>query len=139
MRPVPAARRAQEPDCEGAARALCEGPLPCIPRDEPFLECLWALPALEALSERAGGAARDLAGARNPGVLHRFTIQLIQRPYLSRFQRPQDRALGRDILRLRLLQRLAARLEAAGPGAGPPLSADLRRLVAATQRFFEVC
>ena len=96
-----------EPDRRGAAEVL-DGPLPAMPYEEPFLECLWDLPTLELLSEKAEQASSRAPESPNAEALQAVVLGLIKRPMLAHFAPPEVRRLAIGELRHRLLLRLFA-------------------------------
>ena len=79
-----------------------------MPYEEPFLECLWDLPTLELLSEKAEQASSRAPESPNAEALQAVVLGLIKRPMLAHFAPPEVRRLAIGELRHRLLLRLFA-------------------------------
>ena len=109
----------RKPDREAAAEVL-DGPLPAMPYEEPFLECLWDLPTLELLSEKAEQARMRLPESPNAEALQAAVLGLIKRPMLAHFAPAEVRRQAIGVLQHRLLLRLFAwvSLPAGWPAVG---------------------
>ena len=97
----------RNPDRQAAAEVL-DGPLPAMPYEEPFLECLWDLPTLELLSEKAEQARMRLPESPNAEALQAAVLGLIKRPMLAHFAPAEVRRQAIGVLQHRLLLRLFA-------------------------------
>ena len=109
----------RNPDRQAAA-AVLDGPLPAMPYEEPFLECLWDLPTLELLSEKAEQARMRVPESPNAEALQAAVLGLIKRPMLAHFAPAEVRRQAIGVLQHRLLLRLFAwaSLPAGWPTAG---------------------
>jgi len=79
-----------------------------MPYEEPFLECLWDLPTLELLSEKAEQARMRLPESPNAEALQAAVLGLIKRPMLAHFAPAEVRRQAIGVLQHRLLLRLFA-------------------------------